>query len=137
MEAELLEFLQRPGAQAPHMFTMDRLKYPTASHEVNPEGKEQIYLIAKILQAYPSVRIEIRGHNDGTESEDYHGPNPVPGYTLSQLRADCVLKRLVGLRIPSSRMRLRGLASTEPLADDRTEQGRQLNRRVEIIVLPH
>lgn len=135
MEAELLEFLQRPGARAPHLFIMDRLKYPTASHEVNPEGKEQIFLIAKILLAYPSVRIEIRGHNDGTESEEYHGPNPIPGYTLSQLRADCVLKRLMGLRVPSSRMRVRGLASTEPLAEDRTEEGRQLNRRVEIDVL--
>lgn len=135
MEAELLEFLMRPGSRAPHLFTMDRLKYPAVSHEVNPEGKEQIYLIAKILLAYPTVHIEIRGHNDGTESELYTGPNPRPPYTLSQLRADCVLRRLAGLKVPGSRMRLRGMAATQPIADDRTPEGRQLNRRVEIVVL--
>lgn len=135
MEAELLEFLMRPGSRAPHLFTMDRLRYPAVSHEVNPEGKEQIYLIAKILLAHPRVHIEIRGHNDGTESELYTGPNPRPPYTLSQLRADCVLRRLAGLKVPGSRMRLRGMASTQPIADDRTQEGRQLNRRVEIVVL--
>lgn len=135
MEAELFEFLTRPGAKVPHLFTMDRLKYPPQSHEVNPEGKEQVFLLAKMLLAYPKVRIEIRGHNDGTETEVYTGPNPVPGYTMSQLRADCVLKRLTGLNVPLDRMRLRGMGKTQPVDSDATAEGRQNNRRVEIVVL--
>jgi outer membrane protein OmpA-like peptidoglycan-associated protein len=136
MESEILSFLRRPGPRAPRTFTMDRLRYPPHSHEVGAEGKEQILLLSKILLAHPSVRIEIRGHTDGTESEQYTGPNPLPGYSLSQLRANCVLQRLQGLKVPIERMRLRGLGSTQPVAEDRSVEGRQHNRRVEIVVLP-
>lgn len=137
MEAELLEFLRRPGPRGTHVFVMDRLRYPAASHEMNAEGKEQVFLLAKILLAHPSVHIEIRGHSDGIESETYTGPDPVPGYSLSQLRANCVLRRLQGLRVPSGRMRIRGMAATEPVADDQSPEGRQHNRRVDIVVLPN
>jgi len=137
MEADLLELLRRPGLRAPHTFTMDRLRYPSASHEVNSDGKEQIFLVAQILRTYPSVRIEIRGHSDGTESEIYAGPKPIPGYSLSQLRANCVMMRLQGLKVPVNRMRIRGQGATQPVADDRTAEGRQQNRRVEIVVLPN
>ncbi|MBL9008220.1 MAG: OmpA family protein [Myxococcales bacterium] len=136
MESELLSFLRRPGPRTSHIFTMDRLKYPPHSHEVNEEGKEQIFLLAKILLAYPSVRIEIRGHKDGTESELYTGPDPLPGYSLSQLRANCVLRRLQGMNVPAERMRIRGLGSTQAVAENRSAEERQHNRRVEIVVLP-
>lgn len=134
MEAELVDFLKRPGAQSPRTFTMDRLHYPTQSHEVPAAGKEQVYMLAQILRAYPSAQIEIRGHNDGTENEVYTGPKPYRDYTLSQLRADCVFRRLQNQNVPAARMRIQGMASTRPVTDDRTEEGRQRNRRVEIVV---
>ena len=134
MEADLIDFLKRPGARGSRTFTMDRLHYKTASHEVPADGKEQVYYLAQILRAYPTAQIEIRGHNDGTESEVYTGPNPYRNYTLSQLRADCVFRRLQNQSVPAARMRIRGLAATRPVTDDRTEEGRQRNRRVEIVV---
>lgn len=135
MESDLLAFFQRPAPRVPQIFTLDRLRYPSASHEVNPEGKEQIFRVAQILLLHPAVRIEIRGHSDGTESEIYTGPKPIPGYSLSQLRANCVMQRLQGMKVPIDRMRIRGEGSTQPVADDRTPEGRQHNRRVEIVVL--
>lgn len=134
MEEELVDFLKRPDAQSPRTFTMDRLHYPTQSHEVPAAGKEQVYLLAQILHAYPNAQIEIRGHNDGTESEVYTGPKPYRDYTLSQLRADCVFRRLQNQNVPAARMRIKGMASTRPVTEDRTEEGRQRNRRVEIVV---
>lgn len=65
MEAEMLEFLRRPGPHAPHIFTMDRLRYPPSSHEVNEDGKEQVFLLAKILLAYCSSGSSARALNRG------------------------------------------------------------------------
>lgn len=143
MEAELEEFLSSPAAAAPNSqgtprsFVMDRLHYPPNSHDMNEEGKEEVYFLAQVLRAHPTAEIEIRGHDDGTEAEAYSGPNPYRGYTLSKLRADCVLRRLEGFSIAPERMHITGVAAAEPLkdADEHTEIGRQKNRRVEIVVL--
>lgn len=137
MEEELVAFLTRDGAKPPRTFTLDRVKSARNSHEVPPEGREQVQALARILHGFPAVHIEIRGHIDSTESEVYTGPNPVPGYSLSQIRADCVLKRLQHLNISPDRMRLRGMGTSQPVASEQTEEGRQLNRRIEIVVLPH
>lgn len=135
MEAQLAAFLAQPGGKTPRTFTMDRLQYPPGSHDMNAEGKEEVRALAQVLNAHPGAQIEIRGHNDGTESEVYTGPEPYHGYTLSQLRADCVYRRLQFLNVPGARMRILGLASSQPVADSRSEGSRQRNRRVEIVVL--
>ncbi len=132
----MLDYLKSPPLAAPRTFTMDRLIYPPNSHEMNEAGKEQVRALAQILLTHPTVRLEIRGHDDGTEREAYAGPNPFKGYTLSQLRADCVLRRLTFLNVPSARLQLKGVGAAEPVADDATADGRQRNRRVEIVVLP-
>ena len=135
MEAELLAFLGQPGGALPRVFVMDRLRYPRASHEMNEEGKAQVVDLARILLAYPRVHIEIRGHIARDEGELYTGPKPNRNFTLSQLRADCVYRRLLNQKVPESRLRLAGLADTNPVASESTEEGRQANRRVEIMVL--
>lgn len=134
MEAELEKFLKQPGAKVPRAFVMDRLQFASGSHEVNQAGKDQVRALAQILNSHPSAQIEIRGHTDGAEGEVYAGPDQHPGMGLSQIRADCVLKRLMFQRVPSARMRITGMRDTRPVADVRSEEGRQRNRRVEIVV---
>ncbi len=132
-EAALSAFLAKPG-ELPRTFTMDRLRYPANSHEMNAEGKDQVYELSRILAEHPTVHIEIRGHNDSTEDETYTGPNPYQNYSLSKLRANCVLLRLHHLNVSSDRMQLRGMAASMPVASDTTPEGRQANRRVEVVV---
>jgi outer membrane protein OmpA-like peptidoglycan-associated protein len=134
MEAELLRFLKEPGARKTRSFLMDRLRFASGSHEVNPEGKEQVWALAQILGSHPSALIEIRGHIDGMEGEVYKGPDQHPGMGLSQIRAECVLKRLQFQKVPSWRMRIQGMGAARPVADNKSEEGRQRNRRVEIVV---
>lgn len=134
MEGELTKFLEQPGGKVPRAFVMDRLQFASGSHEVNPAGKEQVRALAQILNSHPTAQIEIRGHTDGTEGEVYSGPDQHPGMSLSQIRAECVLKRLQFQRVPSARMRITGMGSTLPIADARSEEGRQRNRRLEIVV---
>jgi outer membrane protein OmpA-like peptidoglycan-associated protein len=134
LEAELLAFLK--GAEpTPKTFTMRRLRYPTDSHEMNDEGQEETYLLGLLLLAFPQAQLEIHGHIDRSESEQYSGPKPFAGYTLSQLRADCVYRRVIHQGVAAGRLRIFGHGATRPLTDGQTAEDRQRNRRVEIVVL--
>jgi outer membrane protein OmpA-like peptidoglycan-associated protein len=135
MEAQLLEYLRSP-VTAPRTFTMNRLRYPPDSHEMNDEGQEQTYLLGLLLLAFPSATIEIHGHSDRLESETYAGPKPYFDYPLSKLRADCVYRRIIHQGVSADRMRIEGHAATRPITTDQTSEGRQQNRRVEIVVKP-
>lgn len=135
METALASFLGGSARRGPRTFTLDRLAYPPNSHEMNPSGKEQVYLLGQVLSAFPNARIAIHGNIDGRERERYIGPNPYRGYTLSKLRADCVFRRLRHQGVSPARMRILGDGDSRPVADDATKQGRQWNRRVEIVVV--
>jgi outer membrane protein OmpA-like peptidoglycan-associated protein len=85
--------------------------------------------IARVLQANPSLRVEIGGHTDnaGTPADNQH---------LSTLRAEAVRNYLVAKGVPFQQMVARGYGSTVPRTPDTTPRGRALNRRVEIKPLP-
>jgi outer membrane protein OmpA-like peptidoglycan-associated protein len=82
----------------------------------------------KVLQEFPSVRLEISGH---TSSE---GSNEVNA-KLSQERADAVKSWLVSKGVDPNRIQTRGAGSDEPIADNKTALGRSKNRRIEFKIL--
>ena len=132
MEAELLAFL-KGSEPTPKTFTMTRLRYPKDSHEMNDEGQEETYLLGLLLLAFPHAQLEIHGHIDRSESEQYSGSKPFAGYTLSQLRADCVYRRVVHQGVAAGRLQIFGHAATRPLTDGQTAEDKQRNRRVELV----
>jgi outer membrane protein OmpA-like peptidoglycan-associated protein len=103
---------------------------------MNDQGQEQTYLLGLLLLVFPNVTIEIHGHSDPSENETYSGPKPYLGYTLSKLRADCVYRRIIHQGVSADRMRIQGHAATRPITTGETNEGRQQNRRVEIVVKP-
>jgi len=82
----------------------------------------------KILQDYPSVRMEISGH---TSSEG----NKENNAKLSQDRADAVKTWLVEKGVDPNRIQTRGAGSDEPIGDNKTAVGRNKNRRIEFKIL--
>jgi outer membrane protein OmpA-like peptidoglycan-associated protein len=82
----------------------------------------------KVLQQYPTVRIEISGHTDNTGGRETN-------MKLSQARADAVKKYLVDHGIDESRIVTRGAGPDEPIDSNRTREGRASNRRIEFRVL--
>ncbi|HYQ14870.1 MAG TPA: OmpA family protein, partial [Polyangiaceae bacterium] len=82
----------------------------------------------KVLQEFPSVRLEISGH---TSSE---GNNEVNA-KLSQERADAVKTWLADKGVDPNRIQTRGAGSDEPIADNKTALGRAKNRRIEFKIL--
>ena len=83
--------------------------------------------VADALTKRPDIKVEIDGHTDGKGSIAYN-------QKLSERRADSVKQYLVGRGIDAGRMSTKGFGKTQPIADNNTEEGRELNRRVELKV---
>jgi OOP family OmpA-OmpF porin len=83
--------------------------------------------VADALLARKDIKVEIDGHTDGKGSVSYN-------QRLSEARAATVMKYLAGRGIEAGRMSSRGFGKSMPIADNATEEGRELNRRVEMKV---
>jgi len=96
---------------------------------LKPGAREKLSKLAGILLAYPAAyRIEIEGHTDAIGSEEYN-------LKLSQARAESVCDYLKQSGITTQRIiAVRGFGKLRPVASNDSDAGRQVNRRVEIII---
>ena len=124
------------GGEGPRTFTFDAVQYPPNDHPISEAGKQQIRDVVRVLKAHPRTRFIVHGHIDGSESEQYTGPDPYRDYTLSELRADCVYRRLTFRGISRRRMQMIGQGASDPIAPNDTPEGRAQNRRVAIEIVP-
>ncbi len=83
---------------------------------------------AQILLTNPGIRVEIQGHTDNLGT-------PESNQQLSKQRADMVKQYLLSKGVAANRITTAGLGETKPIADNKSEQGRKLNRRIEFKVL--
>ncbi len=84
--------------------------------------------LVAFMRANPTINIEIAGHTDNSGDEK-------AALTLSTERAQAVKSYLVGNRIQTDRVKVTGYGSKQPLASNTTDEGRAMNRRVEMRVL--
>ncbi len=97
--------------------------------DVKPRFYRTLNAVAIVLNAYPETDVLIAGHTDSTGSDAYN-------QRLSEARAAAVMHYLVSQGVNPQRMDARGFGERYPIADNRTEQGRAMNRRVEIRIRP-
>jgi outer membrane protein OmpA-like peptidoglycan-associated protein/tetratricopeptide (TPR) repeat protein len=102
--------------------------FDTGKSTLKTESYAEIDRLVQLLKEVPTLRIEISGHTDNVGSE---GMNQ----KLSQDRADAVVAYLVSKGINASRLESRGYGSARPVADNKTNDGRQQNRRTEFEIL--
>lgn len=103
--------------------------FDTGSATIQPESTPTLKDIARALQQNADLRLRIEGHTDNTGSADAN-------QQLSERRAAAVLDYLVQREnIDASRLESAGMGQTVPAADNSTPEGRQTNRRVELVVL--
>lgn len=81
--------------------------------------------IVQILKDHPGLAVEIQGHTDSTASESHN-------LSLSQRRAQSVMKYLVSKGIAANRLTAKGYGKTKPIDTNETEAGKANNRRVEL-----
>jgi hypothetical protein len=108
---------------------LEPLRFPSGQAELTPVAVAIVDELADVLRANPSfTRIVIEGHTDN-EGDD------AANTQLSKARADTIARRLVTTGIDVSRLTTRGYGSASPLVGNDTADGRERNRRVEILVL--
>jgi outer membrane protein OmpA-like peptidoglycan-associated protein len=96
---------------------------------IKPESRSAIEDAAEILIQNPTIKVEIQGHTDSVGSDKYN-------QRLSEKRAQAVVDYLVKeTGIDSRRLTAKGYGESRPVADNKTESGRALNRRVEFLIL--
>jgi outer membrane protein OmpA-like peptidoglycan-associated protein len=106
---------------------MSDVLFHSGSYELMPAARERLAKVSGIILAYPSLHVAIEGHTDSVGSDEYN-------QSLSERRADSVRDYFVQQGIPSASIEARGFGKTSPIASNDTAEGRQQNRRVELVL---
>jgi outer membrane protein OmpA-like peptidoglycan-associated protein len=126
LEAQLNE-LNAKKTERGLVITLGDVLFDTNQAQLKSGGTRSLQKLAGFLKQYPQRNAQIEGYTDSTGSADYN-------QELSDRRANAVRTSLVGMGISSDRITTRGYGKESPVASNDTASGRQMNRRVEIIL---
>jgi outer membrane protein OmpA-like peptidoglycan-associated protein len=131
LRAELLQqfnviFTTRDTARGLIVSLSDVL-FDTGKSTLRPAAREKLAKISGIVLAYPTLRLAIEGHTDSVGSDELN-------QQLSEDRAGSVRDYLASQSIPAASMTSQGFGKMQPVASNDTAEGRQQNRRVELVV---
>ena len=104
--------------------------FATDSASLRPDLVRDIRAVAQNLNAYPDSRVQVLGHTDNVGDAGYN-------QTLSYSRAQSVSDVLISEGVAAGRIQSIGRGESQPVSSNLTPEGRQLNRRVEIVILPN
>jgi OOP family OmpA-OmpF porin len=103
--------------------------FDTGSDRPRPESGPTLKEIAAMLQQHPELKLRIEGHTDNVGGKDAN-------LTLSDRRAAAVKNALVNdFQVDAARLESKGFGDTKPAGSNATPEGRQNNRRVELVRL--
>ena len=103
--------------------------FATDSTAVSAALRSDLSIVANSLNRYPNTTVNVVGHTDNVGAASYN-------YDLSTRRAQAVAQILAVNGVSQSRLRTVGRGEDQPIATNLTAEGRQQNRRVEIIITP-
>jgi len=126
LEAQLKE-LDAKKTERGLVITLGDVLFDTNKSDLKSGGMRNVQKLAGVLKEYPQRNVLVEGFTDSTGSSEYN-------QDLSDRRARAVRTALQDTGVASDRISNRGYGKTFPVADNATAEGRQLNRRVEIIV---
>ena len=109
------------------VLTLDEVLFDFDEAELKPGADSMLNRLADFLDEYENRSVLIEGHTDSTGSESYNR-------MLSQQRADAVRNALMQRGVAASRIETVGIGEAQPVASNDNAAGRQLNRRVEVVI---
>jgi chemotaxis protein MotB len=116
---------------------VDKILFPSGEAELTEQGRGLLTRVGKILLQAKSKRIKVEGHTDNIPIHAKLQSRFETNWELSVLRATHVvrfLEELIGLQ--PGNLEAAGFGQYRPIASNNTRQGRALNRRIEILLLP-
>ncbi|HXJ92977.1 MAG TPA: OmpA family protein [Terriglobia bacterium] len=131
MRAKLLRqlnaILQTQDTQRGLIVHMSDVLFATGRYELKPDAKLALAKLAGVIATYPGLKLEVDGYTDSTGNDETN-------QTLSDKRAEAVRIFLVSQGVSPDSITAQGFGDANPIASNDTAQGRQLNRRVDMIV---
>lgn len=107
--------------------TMGDVLFDTGKYNLRPTARERLARLSGIISAYPGLSLQVEGHTDSTGSDEFN-------QRLSEQRAETTRRFLIEQGLDEGMVTAKGFGKTMPVADNSTSEGRQKNRRVEIVV---
>ena len=126
LQAEVDQLKAKPTPRG-LVLTLGDVLFDTGRAQLNPGSARKLDQLAQFLTEHPERRVQIDGFTDSIGTESYN-------QDLSQRRADAVRSSLIARGIDSSRIGSQGYGKSFPVADNTDSGGRQLNRRVEVVI---
>lgn len=109
------------------VITMADVLFDTGKYELRPNTREALARLSGIIATHPGLTLQIEGHTDSIGTDEFN-------QVLSEQRALAVRDYLAQQGVPPASITAKGLGKSMPVADNSTAEGRQKNRRVELIV---
>ncbi len=104
--------------------------FDLGSSVIKPDHYEILTKVQKAIEMFPDSKVMIQGHTDSQGSDNIN-------LKLSQARANAVMSYLLAnMNIEPSRLEAIGYGASKPIANNDTEQGRKLNRRIDVVIKP-
>jgi chemotaxis protein MotB len=108
--------------------------FPSGSAELSKGGQGALGEVVKILLSFKDRRFMVAGHTDDQPIKTLQFPN---NWYLSTARANSVVQFMIKQGFPAKSLGAAGYGEFDPVADNKTEPGREQNRRIEIILVPN
>jgi outer membrane protein OmpA-like peptidoglycan-associated protein len=124
---QLNSILQTRDSARGLIVNMSDVLFDPGSSTLKPGAREKLAKISGILLAHPGLTLQIEGHTDIVGSDEFN-------QQLSERRSDTVRDYLAEQGVPASSMTAKGFGKSQPVASNDTPEGRQRNRRVELVV---
>jgi outer membrane protein OmpA-like peptidoglycan-associated protein len=125
--SQLSSILQTRDSVRGLIVNMSDVLFDSGRYTLKPGAREKLAKISGIVLAYPGLNLQIEGHTDSVGGDEFN-------QQLSQQRAMSVRDFLVQQGVPAASIAARGFGKTQPVASNDTPEGRQQNRRVELVV---
>lgn len=125
--AQLNSVLQTRDTARGLIVNMSGALFQTGSAELQPAVREKLAKIAGIVSSHPGLSLSVEGHTDSVGSDEYN-------QRLSEKRAQSAQGYLVSQGVSANSITSKGFGKTSPIESNDTPEGRQKNRRVEMVV---
>jgi len=106
---------------------MSDVLFDTGKFSLRPAAREKLAKVAGIVSGHPGLRLDVEGHTDSVGGDDYN-------QQLSENRGESVREYLTQQGMAASSVTSKGFGKTQPVASNETADGRQQNRRVELVI---
>lgn len=124
---QLSMVLQTQDSARGLIVNMSDVLFDTGSYTLRAGAREKLAKISGILLAYPGLKVQVEGYTDSTGTMDFN-------QQLSEQRAGMVRDYLIDQMVPASSVTARGFGESQPIASNDSAEGRQQNRRVQLVV---